>query len=503
MYVTATKLYDYLQCEYRVWRDVNGPKEEKIKEPNPFVEMLWDKGVQHEENIIAQIGEFVDVSDGSLDDRYLKTIELLKNKTPLIYQGVLKYKNLLGIPDLLRLQSDGTYIPIEIKSGAGYEGVDEESDKEGKLKKTYAVQLALYVELLELLGFEHKNKGAVIDIHGAEVEYNMDATLGIRDKRTYWEFYHQVKSNVELLINNEVENKPALAGICKLCPWYTSCKKWVHTNEDLSEIYYLGRSKRDVINEDLGIVKISDFKDMDVSEAIKTKVRDKTYLKGIAEKTLTKLVRRAKILQDTKEPVSYEKIDLPNVTYELFFDIEDDPTQEFVYMHGVYERKGKDERFIHFTAMEINADAEKKAWSDFWEYIKSLPQDDFAVYYYSAHEKTTYRRLQKQYPDVITHAELEAFFDNPNVIDLYGIVAKYTDWPVSSYSLKELATYSGFSWRDETPSGALSIQWFNEYIEKRDKKILERILEYNEDDCRATMILKDKLSELVIIENNY
>ena len=93
--------------------------------------------------------------------------------------------------------------------------------------------------------------------------------------------------------------------------------------------------------------------------------------------------------------------------------------------------------------------------------------------------------------------KVEEFFENPNVIDLYNIVQKQPDWPVGSYSLKNLATYLGFSWRDETPSGALSIQWFNEYLETNDESILKRILDYNEDDCKATMVLKDALEKLL------
>jgi len=131
------------------------------------------------------------------------------------------------------------------------------------------------------------------------------------------------------------------------------------------------------------------------------------------------------------------------------------------------------------------------------EYIRSLPKDDFSVYYYSPYEKSTYKKLQKKYSDVISEKELEIFFSNPNVIDLYtDIVSKNTDWPVGSYSLKALAQYLGFKWRDETPSGALSIQWFNEYLKKKDKKILDRILKYNEDDCKATMVLKDAIQSI-------
>ncbi len=103
---------------------------------------------------------------------------------------------------------------------------------------------------------------------------------------------------------------------------------------------------------------------------------------------------------------------------------------------------------------------------------------------------------------MISVEELTAFFENPNVIDLYtAVVLKKTDWPVGSYSLKELATYIGFKWRDETPSGALSIQWFNEYLKTKDEAILKRILEYNEDDCKATMVLKDELETFKIMRD--
>jgi uncharacterized protein len=165
-------------------------------------------------------------------------------------------------------------------------------------------------------------------------------------------------------------------------------------------------------------------------------------------------------------------------------------------MHGVYERNGTGEKFIHFTAKDKTEEAEKEAFGNFWKYVRSLPQDDFAAYYYSPHEKTTYRKMQKLYPDAVSAEEVEGFFGNPNVIDLYAIILKHTDWPLGSYSLKEIAQFLGFKWRDETPSGALSIQWFNEYLKKKEEKILKRILEYNEDDCKATMVMKDALERL-------
>lgn len=500
-YITASKLYDYLQCPHKVWRDVYGNQDEKIQETNPFVELLWSKGVQHEAKTLSMIGQYLDLADGSLEERFEKTVEAMKNKVPLIYQGVLKYENMLGIPDLLKKLPDDSYMPIDIKSGMALEGGDDEQGDDGKPKKHYAVQLCLYNDLLKRLGFATHNQGKIIDIDGATVEYDLMALMGVRAKQTWWDFYEGIKKHVGFLLDDQYRNKPMNSSKCKLCPWYNSCQKWCKESSDLTNIFYLGRSVRDRFNEDLSVETITDFLELEVEDVMELKKKEKKegnkdFLSGVGEDSLKKALRRADIVQNTKQAVLHESVGFPQVKYELFFDIEDDPTQEFVYLHGIYERSTTGEKFLDFTATQISNEAEKEAWSKFWDYIRSLPENDFAVYYFSHHEKTTYKKLQQRYPDVISIEELAAFFDNPNVIDLYSVVLKYTDWPLSSYSLKALAVYLGFKWRDETPSGALSIQWFNDYIDNRGEDVLKRILEYNEDDCKATMVLKDGIAAL-------
>jgi hypothetical protein len=63
---------------------------------------------------------------------------------------------LVGIPDLLQKEVGG-YVPGDIKSGAGQEGGDEDGD--GKPKLHYAVQLTLYVDILERLGLSAGRRG--------------------------------------------------------------------------------------------------------------------------------------------------------------------------------------------------------------------------------------------------------------------------------------------------------------------------------------------------------
>ncbi|MGQ0543299.1 MAG: hypothetical protein ACT4O9_15865 [Blastocatellia bacterium] len=140
--ITPSLLYDYLQCPHKVWRDVHGPREEFAAEDNPFLKLLWERGVQHEANIIENFGfEFVDCSTGSEADRIAKTNQALAERAEYIYQGILAHGDLFGIPDLLHFDGE-EYVPIEIKSGSADEGGDENNT--GKLKKHYAVQLSLY-----------------------------------------------------------------------------------------------------------------------------------------------------------------------------------------------------------------------------------------------------------------------------------------------------------------------------------------------------------------------
>ncbi len=490
MYITASKLYDYIQCPHKVWRDRYGPLEEMVEEANPFVELLWEKGILHEKEVIKNLGDYVDLSSGSIELRFKRTTRELRKGTPLIYQGVLIYSDLLGIPDLLKKCEHGSYIPVDIKSGSGYENGE-------KLKKHYAVQLCLYSELLKKYGFKKDNKAKIIDIEGKEVDYVLDEPQGVRNRLTWLDEYKTVLEDVRKLIQNKVKNEPALGGQCRLCPWYNNCKKWCEDRQDLSIIFGLGRSKRDIINSDLKIKQVKDISVCNARKVLSKKKKEKGFLKGIGKSNLNSIVNRANIIIAGK-PDIYQKFTFPSVPLELFFDIEDDPTQDFIYLHGMFERqktgKGK---YIYFLAKENTLAEEERIWSEFWSYINSLGKGNFSFYYYSPHERTAFKKLLKKYPGYVSEKELDDFFESKNVIDLYqDAIFKYTDWPLWSYSLKDIATYLGFSWRDKTPSGALSIQWYNEYIKTGDPDIMDRILVYNEDDCRATMLIKDELEKM-------
>jgi len=76
------------------------------------------------------------------------------------------------------------------------------------------------------------------------------------------------------------------------------------------------------------------------------------------------------------------------------------------------------------------------------------------------------------------------------------VVKKHTEWPTNDQSIKTLASSLGFKWRDVSPSGADSIEWYHRWVESGDPAVRQPVLDYNEDDCRAMRVLLDGLGKL-------
>jgi predicted RecB family nuclease len=191
----------------------------------------------------------------------------------------------------------------------------------------------------------------------------------------------------------------------------------------------------------------------------------RTVFPGMGADRLRRLQARAIMLKGSPpKPYLREPVSLRVVPLELFFDVEVDPLRGICYLHGFIERYNGDnatERFVHFLAEELTPESERDAFESALDYLAA--QADAAIYYYSKYERTTYRRLQQKYADICT---------------------------------AEHATYLGFAWRDTHPSGAASVEWFDRWCRDRKPEMRQRILDYNEDDCRATRVLLDGIRSL-------
>ena len=492
--ITASMLYDLVMCPHRVAMDLFADPAER--DPvSPFVQLLWDRGAAHEQRVVAGLGDqFVDLSTYSTIEKEQRALEAMDRGEPLIYGGRISADDLLGEPDLLRREGTG-YIAGDIKSGSGNEGADDED--EGKPKKHYAMQLALYTDILDRRGCSTARRGFIWDIHGKEVPYDFMVMYGVKTPRRLWDDYQECLIEARGIASRTADTLPAYSsGTCKNCVWYTACINRLEATNDLTLIPELGRSKRDAMIDRIG--SIHALAEIEPAAFITGK---KTAFAGVGPSTLEKLHARAMLLTaENGRPYLRAPVALPVANTELFFDIEVDPMRNLCYLHGFVERRGganESERFVAFFAEGITPEAEERAFADAWHYMQAA--QPCTVYYYSKYERTIYRKLREKYPGVCTEAEIEALFDPARSVDLYyDVVQKATEWPTRDFSIKTLASYLGFAWRDSHPSGAASIEWFDRWIETGDPAIRRRILDYNEDDCRATRVLLDGIRRLTL-----
>ncbi|MDQ2100358.1 MAG: TM0106 family RecB-like putative nuclease [Tychonema bourrellyi B0820] len=194
-----------------------------------------------------------------------------------------------------------------------------------------------------------------------------------------------------------------------------------------------------------------------------------------------------------KKPIPYsQSVFLPIAPIELYFDIEAEPELNLDYLHGVLvvDRYNNTEKYYEFLAE--SATEEGVAWSQFLELMWTYPIAP--IFHFCDYEVKTFKRLAKLYntPAYLWKPVLKRF------VDIHKYVTQKAIMPVESYALKPIARWLGFEWRDAKANGAQCVCWYEEWLKTGDRSILEAIVRYNEDDCRATYVVKDWLTNFLL-----
>lgn len=227
-----------------------------------------------------------------------------------------------------------------------------------------------------------------------------------------------------------------------------------------------------------------------------------------ARVTLVERVHRAR---------GVEVVQIPQANIESDIDIEDAFGR--CYLIGVLDTGKKEQReqgrtkmrreyhpFVDWTPGAIE---EARVFTAWWQHTQSMQLRareahwSYRCFYYTEHETRYFRHLVTKYAgrrNIPTPEELEAFFASNVWVDLRPIVAGQLIWPTEDMTLKSLAKYVKFSWRDDAPGGGNSISWYQLATESADEAVRlenrKRLLAYNEDDVLATYRLRDWIASL-------
>jgi len=491
--ITASMLYNLIQCPHRLFLDVHGDPAGKDPE-SAFLKLLWEKGTEYERSVVEGLRTpFLDLSALAREDRERLTISAMENSEPLIYGGRIRHGDLLGKPDLL-LKKDAGYLAGDIKSGSAMKDQDDQPPGH-RPKRHYAIQLSLYTDILEGLGLSAGRHPFIWDVHGRKVPYNLAMPSGSAGAATIWDLYRRHLELARRIVSRNERTSPAYSSsTCKLCHWNSLCRHELKRMDDLTLIPELGRTRREAMFP--RVKTVAELAGADLHDFMSGR---RTVFPGISPASLKKFQVRARLLSDPcARPLIKKVPHLPDNDKELFFDIETDPMRDICYLHGFLERTGRDDSTLcyrAFLAGTPDEEGERQAFRDALAYVQS--SGPCALYFYSRYEPLWYRRLQKRYPDVAAEKQIRDLFNPKSAVDLYySVVVPCTEWPTSDHSIKTLAAYLGFAWRDETPSGADSIEWYHRWVETQDDAVRIRILEYNEDDCMATRVVLDGIRTL-------
>jgi len=468
-------LYNYTKCKHRVYLDAHGDPAER-GEVSPFVQLLWEMGLQTEKEYLRTLGDltFENLENLSLDRAAARTTDLMKQGVALIYQGVIQSNDRVGRPDLLLKRTDAEsqfgdyyYEPIDIKAGRGWQ---QRNGARTKFKTHYAFQIIFYRTILAALQGYVAPEAHIINVDKEIEEFDPADFAAEFDAAVY---------EVERLIAGEDTSEPVLGSVCHQCAWYRRCRHWAERNQDPTLLFFVGQNKFRL--KEVGLRTVADIAAMDVS----TYLKPANKIPRMSATSLTRMKERAKVIL-SGEPIVHREFEFPIAEIEIFFDIEDDPTRDLTYLYGMIEPDGHDDwRYHYFLAK--SPDEEEKVVRAFWDYVSQV--GDAVFYVYSSKERSTLRRLMERYG--LDPAVYDQYVERE--YDLYtDLVVKHSDWPTYTYGIKSIAKLIAFSLRDPDPSGANSIVWYNEYLQKPSRRdILQRILEYNEDDCRAMMAIKE------------
>lgn len=226
---------------------------------------------------------------------------------------------------------------------------------------------------------------------------------------------------------------------------------------------------------------------------------------SIKPKALRQQIEKARSVQ-AGGPVLREQIEIPAGDIEIDFDLECTVNPANVYLWGAMVTHNVDDwpdptgtyvPFACFEEMTLINEAELVAdlWAWLQQQILRAEQRGLTVKIYgynlASTETSHLRRIAatNAIPGLPTLDELAEFTEHERYVDLLSYMkAKWIS--NDGHGLKVMAPAHGFSWGDADPSGLSSIDWYTEALETGDPDLVDRILAYNYDDCRATVALR-------------
>lgn len=452
-------VYKYWINPYAVWCEAHAPAEEKDPE-SPYMELIFSQGRNHEDEVSNEHYPGGLSIDPTLHEiAFRQTLDAMAAGEDFIFNGILYYlpEKLVAVPDVLVKKprqsklGDWYYEVVEIKSSA-------------QIRDEHIMQAAYYTYMLQFF------QGMV-----------SDSFVMIDGKKEHTSLKYKDYSDRVLETIREIKNiyagkaiAPAKVG----WPWTSFSLKRLKEQKDISLIPYLHSTHKTALR-DVGINSLQDFFSLNILSVA-----------AIAPDTLERYRLAAKSIMQGKH-IFLEKPFLPEGKTEIFLDFEgvnnlpiNGKRVTCDYLIGLLVRENGSEEYRSFVSK--NEEKEHEMVLAFLTFLQE--QKDYVIYHYGSYEKGHLASLFHKHgiQEELASKVLDA------MVDVLPLAKQYVIFPTHSYSLKELGSYLGFTWK-EVGDAKDSIVLYLDFVENGNQAALEKIIQYNQDDCTALKRVKDFL----------
>ena len=270
---------------------------------------------------------------------------------------------------------------------------------------------------------------------------------------------------------------------CTICSWQNFCDNEAKKNGYLTDLDGIGSNTASLLklNGIFNIQKLTYLSKKELGEKL-SKFNDKKYEKA------------SKFIKQSQAYISGEPFFIANknnsfpliekiVSGFYVFDIESNPDIKHDFLYGFLKVNNlltKKENLIYEPILNLKNDKEES----YKQIIRLLfSNNEWSVLHYGETERIAIINIAKKLN--LSFEEIDLL--KSRFIDLHTLIRNSWILPIKNYSLKSVSNWLGFKWNQKNVNGSKALYWWIQYQITNNEIFLRKIIQYNKDDCLATL----------------
>lgn len=486
--LSPSDVNNFLACAHLPALDLlrSEGKAQPTKGPRPDADLVRERGILHERSFLEKLrqegGQVLAIPEDGLttNERAALTEKAMRDGVEVIHQAAFQENEWRGYADFI--------VRTEEPSGLGAFSYEAHDAKLAAHPKPYFIfQLVFYTE--QIARIQGRLPERMHLILGTQERPTFRATdftaYTTRVRQRYLTYLEELSAKMDPPYPYPVEH-------CAWCEWWARCRDRRRRDDHLSLVAFLSRGQAMKL-EDAGVQTVSEL----------SKLPESATVDRVARGTLDTLRQQARLQVEARESgknirefLGFEYGRgfgrLPNPSPgDVFFDIEGDPywgTEGLEYLFGTVIEDGTySELWAH------SRDEERRMLEEWVDHMteRLAVHPDMHIYHYNSYEPAALKKLMSRYGT--REHEVDELLRRRVFVDLYAVLRQAMRIGKESYSLKSVEDFYAFTRDAEVTEAGGSILAYQEWIEAPTDEKLRAIADYNADDCRSTLGLRNWL----------